>query len=39
MVVNNCFVVGIFQKICKMIERKTTYEKVMLTVDENENNH
>ena len=39
MLVNNCFVVGIFQKMCKMIERKTKYENVMLTVGENEKNH
>ena len=38
MLVNNCFVVGIFQKMCNMIERKTKYEKAMLTVNENEKN-
>ena len=27
MLVNNSLVVGIFQIICKMIERKTKYEK------------
>ena len=36
MLVNNCFVVGTLQKMCIMIERKTKYEKVMLTVGENE---
>ena len=36
MLVNNCFVVGIFKKMCKMIERKTKYEKVIFTVEENE---
>ena len=36
MLVNNCFVVWIFYSICKLIERKTKYENVMLTVGENE---
>ena len=36
MLVNNCFVVGIFKKMCKMIERMTKYEKVIFTVEENE---
>ena len=34
--VNNCFVIMIFKKMCNMIKRKTKYEKVMVTVGVNE---